>query len=82
MRGIVKHSIDLGRNSNWLYIIVDVFDNEYFVMEQYYYKRHKLKSPITKREIDTLLKGRKVDFDYKIIDEQNIVIKIFSICEL
>ncbi|GEM_PF-5922355 len=81
MKGIVKYGIDLKRNNNWLYVIIDVFDNDYFIMEENYYTKHKLKSPITKREIDTLLKGRKVDFDFQNIGDLKIVIKVFSIYE-
>jgi hypothetical protein len=76
MKGIVKNVSDFLEKDKWLFIVEDAMKIEYFIMDDSFYKRSNLKSPVTKRELDSLDKGMQIEFDYKEINNVNLVTKI------
>lgn len=76
MEGVVKRVSDFTKNTNWLFVFTDNRSSEYFVMGSELYEKNNLKFPVTKRELDSLDTGMKVEFDFAVIEGQNIVTKI------
>ena len=60
----------------WLFKLYDENANEYFIMTEGFYKKHKLKTPITKRELDYLDKGQWIKASYEQIVGLNVVLTI------
>ena len=73
MKGVIKEVSDFLEETNWLFVIEDDMQVKYFIMEGSFYKKNDLKSPITKRELDTLDQDMQIDFDFKVIDHINLV---------
>lgn len=76
MKGIIKNVSDFFKEQEWLFVIEDDTGSEYFIMEKSFYKKNDLKSPITKRELDSLNKNMQIEFDYKVIDHINVITKL------
>ena len=76
MKGIIKNVSDFLKEQKWLFIIEDEMRVEYFIMEESFYKKYNLKSPITKRELDALVKNMQIEFDYKVINDINLITKL------
>lgn len=76
MKGIIKNVSDFLKEQKWLFIIEDDMRVEYFIMEESFYKNNGLKSPITKRELDSLSKNMQIEFDYKVINHLNLITKL------
>ena len=60
-------------NFDWLYKLSDR-QKDYYIMDYYFYKSHKIKSPITKYELDYLEKGSVLNCVVEEIDGKNIVV--------
>ena len=73
MKGVVKNVSNFLIEDEWLFIIEDSDHAEYFIMAEPFYKKNSLKTPVTKRELDSLKENSKIDFEYKIINGKNIV---------
>ncbi len=52
MKGVVRNVSDFLKEQEWIFIIEDDMNIEYFIMEESFYKKNYLKSPITKRELE------------------------------
>lgn len=76
MKGIVTNVCNFLDDENWLFIIKDSDKLKYYVMAAPFYKENKLKSPVTKRELDSLNELMQVDFEYIRIGEKNIVTRL------
>ena len=46
--------IDFTTHNNWIFKFVDSNGCEYFIMNSSFYSENKMKSPISKKELDTL----------------------------
>ena len=68
--------ISFTKDSDWLYELVDSHKNVFFIMGDNFYKSHKLRSPITKHELDYLAKGEVIHCITQEIDGLNVVVKI------
>ena len=40
---------------NWLFKLFDENENDFYIMNQSFYESQNLKSPITKKELDTIM---------------------------
>jgi len=67
---------NFSNKSEWLFKLLDEQDEEYFIMQNEYYKRFKLKVPITKRELDGLFIGTYIEASTIIVEQKGIVLKI------
>ncbi len=61
---------------DWLFKLIDEKENNYYIMNELFYKVHNYKSPITKNELDYYDKGLWITALVKEIDQKKIVIEI------
>ena len=61
-------------NYDWLFKLIDENDNQYYIMDDAFYKRHNCKSPITKNELDYYEKGQWIAASVINLEERKIVI--------
>ena len=61
---------------DWLFKLNDEKAEEYYIMSEVFYKKHHLKSPITKHELDYFDKGIWVTATVKLIDAKNVVVEL------
>jgi len=59
---------------DWLYKLSDGQKKEFYIMGNNFYKSHKIKDPITKRELDYLDKGSVLNCVVEDINGKNIVV--------
>lgn len=62
---------------NWQFIIKNNESREFYVFKENEYIKLDMKSPVTFPILDGLFPGMTVDFEYIIIDEKNVVTKIY-----
>lgn len=62
---------------NWLFKLSDENGNDFYIMNESFYKNHYLKSPITKKELDYLDRGQWITALVEFIDNQKIVVEIY-----
>jgi translation elongation factor P/translation initiation factor 5A len=67
---------NFSNEAEWLFKLLDEQDEEYFIMQNEFYKRFKLSSPITKRELDSLFIGTRIEASTIIVEQKRIVLKI------
>ena len=77
MKGIVKKVSDFTNNIEWLFIISDEKENEYLIMNDSFYKKNNLKSPITKRELDSLDEDMIITFEFIKLNDIRLVTELF-----
>ena len=53
MKGVVKNVSNFLIEDEWLFIIEDSDHAEYFIMAEPFYKKNSLKTPVTKRELNS-----------------------------
>ena len=78
MRGLVKKVSNFTRATDWLFVIEDENRSEYFIMTSDFYRNIKLKTPVTKKELDSLDTNMWITFQYVVIGTKNLVTKIVS----
>jgi hypothetical protein len=59
----------------WIFKLVDENNYIFYIMDDPFYKKHNLKSPITKKELDYYDKGQWINAYALEIENKNIVIK-------
>lgn len=67
--------VNFTNDKNWLFKFSDSF-SEYFVMNDSFYERNGLKSPVTKKELDYLDVGTSILCESKEIDGIKVILKI------
>lgn len=63
-------------NYNWLYKLDDENGNDFYIMNESFYKNHNLKSPITKKELDYYDRGQWITASIEQIEGNKIVVSI------
>ncbi len=76
MKGIVKSISNFSKDQEWLFIIEDSNKCKYYIKAEPFYKKSGLKTPVTKRELDTLNENMEIDFEYINNTGENIITKI------
>ena len=61
---------------DWLFKLVDENGNDFYIMNESFYKNHNFKSPITKKELDYYDKGQWVAASVEHIDGKGIVVSV------
>lgn len=61
---------------DWLFKLTDESGDAFYIMNESFYKKQNLKSPITKKELDYYDKGQWINVYVKEIDSKNIVVSI------
>jgi hypothetical protein len=74
MRLKVK-DVNFTNNYNWLFKLSDGFD-DYYIFDDYFYNKNRLKSPITKKELDYLDIGHSLLCEVKDFGNVKVVIEI------
>ncbi|MFC4687674.1 MAG: hypothetical protein BGO86_07615 [Chryseobacterium sp. 36-9] len=60
----------------WLFKLKDHNDEIYYVMDESFYKKYKIKTPITRQHLDSLEKGQSINAIAREIDNKNIVVQM------
>lgn len=63
MLGTVSQITNFTIYDQWYFTIEDDNNTAYYLMAENFYKSHRLKDPVTKRELDNLWIDAKVDFE-------------------
>jgi uncharacterized membrane protein len=61
---------------DWLFALADENGNEFYIMNDAFYKKYSFKSPITKIELDSYDKGQWINATVEKIDGKGIVIDV------
>jgi translation elongation factor P/translation initiation factor 5A len=61
---------------DWLFKLSDENGNDFYIMNQAFYKSHNLKSPITKKELDYYDRGQWITATTVQINDKRIVTSI------
>lgn len=59
---------------DWLFKLADESGSNFYIMNKQFYKKHNLKSPITKKELDYYDRGQWISSPAKEIDGKFIVV--------
>lgn len=62
--------------NNWIFRLKDNSNEEYFIMTDKFYKINKLKSPISRKELDSLDIGHSISCHFQIIEGLKVVTQI------
>jgi hypothetical protein len=76
MKAVVKKISDFTNKVNWLFVLEDTNQNEFFIMTNEFYNDNSIKNPVTKRELDQLDAGMTVDLSYLEVMKMKVVTKI------
>lgn len=76
MKGIVTDVSDFTSDERWLFIIQDDYSVKYFVMDELFYRKNRMKSPVSKRELDSLFANMEIEFYFDRIEGLNIITRI------
>jgi len=68
---------DFTLNEPWLFTLT-AGEALYYIMNESFYKKHKLKSPLIRPILDSLDKGWTVNAEVKHVDGINLVVKIID----
>jgi hypothetical protein len=66
-------NVNFTNEFDWLFKLVDFEKNEFLIMNDYFYKRNNMKSPISRIHMDSLDIGQTINCNFKIINETKIV---------
>jgi hypothetical protein len=61
---------------DWLFKLVDENGNDFYIMNEAFYKNHNLKSPITKKELDYYDRGQWITASVEQINGKGIVVSV------
>lgn len=61
---------------DWIFKLQDEEGNHFFIMNYFFYKEHGLKSPVTKKELDSYDKGQWINVILKEVAGKIIVIDL------
>ena len=61
---------------DWLFKLADENGNDFYIMNEAFYKNHNVKSPITKKELDYYDKGQWITASVVQIDGKGIVVSV------
>jgi translation elongation factor P/translation initiation factor 5A len=67
---------DFTAHNGWVFKLVNESGNDFYIMDDAYYKKHSLKSPITKKELDYYDKGLWINASVVQIEGDSIVIGV------
>ena len=59
---------------DWLFKLADEKGQDFYIMDESFYKQHNLKSPITRKELDYYDRGQWITASVKEIGGKNIVV--------
>ena len=59
---------------DWIFKLVDIEKNKYFIMNNDFYKSNNLKTPISRIQLDSLDIGHPINCHFKVINEVKIII--------
>ncbi|WP_346320970.1 hypothetical protein [Chitinophaga sp. YIM B06452] len=68
--------INFTARHDWLFKLCNEAGNEFYVMNEVFYKCHYLRSPIMKRELDQYDKGQWITAFVESIGGKGIVVKV------
>lgn len=68
--------VNFTNDHDWVFKLQDEKGNHFFIMNQLFYKAHGLKSPITKKELDSYDKGQWINVILKEVAGKIIVIDL------
>ena len=63
---------------DWIFELKDDNEKLYYIMDTPFYKQLNLKSPISKKHLDSLDKGQAIDADVIDFSGRNVVISIIE----
>lgn len=61
---------------DWLFKLADENGNDFYIMNEAFYKKHYLKSPITKKELDYYDRGQWISASVEQLEGKGIVIGV------
>lgn len=61
---------------DWLFQLIDTDGNNCFIMDNPFYKRYGLKSPVTKKELDSWDKGYWISATVAEIEGKRIIVEL------
>jgi hypothetical protein len=68
--------VNFTSNHNWIFKFKDSTNEEYFIMTDKFYKLNKLKTPISRKELDSLDIGHSISCHFKLIEGLKVVTQI------
>jgi hypothetical protein len=60
---------------DWLFMLKDQNSEVYYIMDESFYKKYNMKTPITKQYLDSLDKGQSINAITREINNRKIVIQ-------
>jgi hypothetical protein len=63
-------------NFDWLFMLSNEHGGKFYIMNQIFYSDNKLKSPITKKELDNFDRGTWINAIVEHIDDKDVVVQI------
>lgn len=69
--------VNFGLKYPWIYKLNDEHLDEFYIMNEEYYKTHKMKSPITKKELDSYDRGMWINAHSEGIENFQIITHVW-----
>ena len=66
--------VNFTKQHEWIFKLVNEFGDVYYIMNELFYKKHNLKTPITKRELDNYVRGQWINASVENIEDIKVVI--------
>lgn len=66
--------VNFTKQHEWIFKLVNEFGDVYYIMNELFYKKHNLKTPLTKRELDTYDRGQWINASVENIEDIKVVI--------
>lgn len=68
--------VNFTTNHDWIFQLVDENGNNLYIMNDAFYNNHKLKSPLTKKELDSYDRGHWINASVEYIGDKGVVVSI------
>ncbi|HSR37375.1 MAG TPA: hypothetical protein VLL95_00570 [Phnomibacter sp.] len=62
--------------NEWLFRLVDESENVYYIMNEPFYRKHNIKSPVSKKELDCYGRGQWITVSVEEIDGKRVVVNM------
>ncbi|MPT31989.1 MAG: hypothetical protein E2600_10070 [Chryseobacterium sp.] len=60
---------------DWLFMLKDQNGEVYYIMDESFYKKYNMKTPITKQHLDSLDRGQSINAITREINDRKIVVQ-------
>lgn len=61
---------------DWLFKLTDYNDEVYYIMDEFFYRKYNMKTPITRLHLDSFDKGQSINATIREINNRKIVVEL------